>query len=164
MNNLLEIGIVTAPHGVKGEVSLVPWCDDSSVFSSLKFLFDDNFNRISIKSVKYKKNVVVLLLDCSSSRADAEKLRGKILSVRREDLPPLEDGCYYIADVIGSQVFSSDQLIGTVHSFIETGANIVYVVKTPENKEILIPDIPDVIVSADVNSKRLTVNLIEGLL
>lgn len=164
MNDFLEIGIIVAPHGVNGEVSLAPWCDDMSVFSSLGSLFDENMNEISIKGVKYKKNIVVLLLDCASSRSEAERLRGKILSVKREDLPPLDEDCYYIADVIGAEVFSSEGLLGTVESFIETGANIVYVVRTPENKEILIPDIPDVIEEADIQSKRLTVNLIEGLL
>lgn len=165
MNDLLEIGVIVAPHGLKGEVSLVPWCDDYSVFSLIDSLFDKNSNKISVLSVRYKKNNVILGLDCCSNRNEAEKLRGKIMSVRRSDLPPLEQGTYYIADILGAQVTSSCGVnIGTIDDFIETGANLVYVVKTTEGKEVLIPDIPDVICSVDIENKIITINLIEGLL
>ena len=83
-------------------------------------------------------------------------------------MPPLEDDTYYWIDLIGMAVFGpDDEYLGHITEIITTGANDVYVVKTPDDyqvKEILLPAISSVIIEVDMAAKRMCVVLPEGLI
>ena len=114
------------------------------------------------------KNIVRLALETVDSRDAAESLAGQSIFMPKKCLPQLEDGTYYWADLIGMTVYGSDDvLLGQVTEIIETGANDVYVVQTPQDhpvKEILIPAIESVVLDIDVANRRMRVELPDGLI
>ena len=99
-----------------------------------------------------------------SSIEEVERLRQAELYVSREDAIPLEEGEYYLADLIGMEVCDEDgTVLGTLTDVIETGANDVYVVTRENKKELLIPNIPSCILEVDIDSGRMKVHLLPGL-
>jgi len=79
-------------------------------------------------------------------------------------MPPLPDGVYYIKDIIGLSVYEGEKFIGEITDWIETGSNNVYVIKRPKGKDVLIPAIDSVVLNIDIENKRMSVNMMEGLM
>ncbi|MBQ1414743.1 MAG: 16S rRNA processing protein RimM, partial [Lachnospiraceae bacterium] len=95
----------------------------------------------------------------------AAKLRGAELFVSREDAVPLEEGEYYIADLLGMEVFTDEgEKLGFVKDVLETGANDVYIVQRPKGKPLLLPAIPECVLDIDVERGMMRVHIMEGLL
>ena len=112
----------------------------------------------------YHKNQVILKFKGCDSVEEAEGLRNTYLFVKREDLGKLPEGVYYIADLIGLEVYTDEnELLGTVDDIYSTGANDIYVVKDEMGKTKLLPGIPDVIQKIDLENAKITVHLLEGL-
>ena len=96
---------------------------------------------------------------------EADLLRGSYLIINREDEEPLEEGTYYIVDLLGSEVYTDeDVLLGKLEDIYNTGSNDIYVVKSKEGKQILLPAIGDVIKNIDIENKKMTVHLLPGLI
>lgn len=164
-SNRLEIGKIVNTHGLRGDIKVTPWCDDSTVFEEIDCLYDQENRAYQITAVKYHKGSVILTIDGIDNINEAEKLKNKILCVDRETLGELPEGVYYIEDLIGLQVITDDgKVLGNISDCFQTGSNDVYVVKTELGKEILLPAIKDVIKDIDLNTNKMTVTLIEGLL
>ncbi|MBQ3968609.1 MAG: 16S rRNA processing protein RimM, partial [Lachnospiraceae bacterium] len=108
---------------------------------------------------------VILKIKEIPDRNAAELLRNAELYVDRENAIELSEGEYFIADLIGLDVYTDeDKKLGSLYDVLKTGANDVYVIKTDEGKEILIPVIEDCIKKVDLEAKRVTVHLLKGLL
>lgn len=167
MKEYLELGQIVNVRGLKGEVKLNSFAEDDSVFETLKKVFIKKKNEMlekQIEKVSYTKNQVVLKFKDCNSIDEAEALRNTYLLVKKEDLGELPEGVYYIADLIGLDVYTeSGELLGKVDDIYSTGANDIYVVKNEEGKEKLLPGIDEVIKNIDIDSGKITVNLIEGL-
>ena len=87
------------------------------------------------------------------------------LEVDREHAVPLEEGTYYIVDLIGLEVYTEEgKLLGKVDDIYNTGANDIYVIKDELGKQVLLPGIKDVIKNVDLEGGKITVHLIPGLL
>ena len=87
------------------------------------------------------------------------------LLISREDAVPLEENENFIADLIHMTVVTDlGETLGTLDDVLQTGANDVYVVETPQKKEILLPAIRDCILNVDVEEKKMLVHVLEGLL
>ena len=85
--------------------------------------------------------------------------------MKREDAVPLEEDEYYIGDLIGMEVFTEDgNKFGVLKDVMETGANDVYIVDTPEHGEILVPAIHDCILDVDIEEKKMKIHLLPGLI
>lgn len=164
---MLEIGKIVNTHGLRGEIKVVYWTDYAEVFEEIQSVFIDkkgNVEEYKIKNVKYQKNNIILKLEGIDSIEDAEKLKNKVLSTSREQLGELEDGAYYIADLIGISVYDdSNNLIGKISDVLQTGSNDVYVVKREGAKDLLLPVIDDVVLNIDIEGKRIDVHVMEGL-
>ena len=99
-----------------------------------------------------------------SDRDEAELLRDQYVMVALDDAVPLEEDEFYLYQIIGLPVYTEDdEHLGEVVDVIETGANDVYVVRGPRG-EILLPAIEECILDVDIEGKRVTVRLMEGLL
>ena len=99
-----------------------------------------------------------------SDRDQAETLREQMVYISIKDAVPLEDGEYYLYQIEKMRVISDEgEELGRVTGLIETGANDVYVITTPQGGELLLPAIPDVIKKVDVENGVMTVHLLEGL-
>lgn len=135
-------------------------------FEWLEYIFVGNENpfRVPVESVRYHGNSILLKLGGYSSRDEAEHLRDQLLHVPEEEAIPLEEGEYFLYQTIGIEVYTEDGLLlGLVTDVLETGANNVFVVNGPAG-ELLIPDIEAVILDVSVDSGRLIIRPIPGLL
>lgn len=168
MEDLLKVGVITGTHGVRGEVKVYPTTDDIRRFTWLKeCILDDGRQQIPLvaEGCKFLKNQAILKFKGYDTIEAVEGYRGAGLWVDREHAVPLEEGEFYIADIIHAEVYEEDgTCLGILTDVMETGANDVYVVKMNNQKELLIPAIPQCIVDVDTEKPRITVRLMKGML
>ena len=154
------VGKVGAPHGVKGEVKIIPLTDFPERFSSMKEITvgDDVFAVTGHRTATGGNPI--LKLAGIDNRDDAARLTGKMLTVSRKETMPLREGEYYAFDIVGLSVFDeSGTYIGKVETVLKTGSNDVYVVKADSGKEILIPALKKIVTAIDIDGGKMTVNL-----
>ena len=168
MQKRLEIGQIVNTFGIKGQVKVKPFTDDINRFDRLKKIYISNKNgkkEYQIQEVKYHKNMVLMKLEGVDTPEQADLLRQSYLLVDRADEEPLEEGVYYIVDLLGLEVYTDDnKLLGKVDDIFNTGSNDIYVVKDEMGKQILLPGIPDVLKNVDLEKGKITVHLIPGLI
>ncbi len=167
MEDMLQVGVITQTHGIKGEVKVFPTTDDAQRFKKLKKVTLDNGKEhrdLEITSVKFFKNLVILKFKGIDDINDVEKYKKAPLFVTREDAVPLEENEYFIADLIGLKVISDEgEELGTLDDVLQTGANDVYVVKNDKGEEILVPAIKDCVKNVDIEGGEVTLHLLPGL-
>ena len=168
MEQFLRVGVISSTHGLRGEVKVYPTTDDPERFLDLDEVILDTGREhkiLEIEGVKFFKNQVILKFKGYDNINDIEKYLKKDLLVDREHAVELGENENFIADLIDMEVVTDEgKVLGTLTDVIETGANDVYAVKTPEGKEILLPAIRDCIRDVNVDEKRMTVHVMEGLL
>ena len=168
MEQFLRVGVISSTHGIRGEVKVYPTTDDPERFLDLDEVILDTGREhkiLEIEGVKFFKNQVILKFKGYDNINDIEKYLKKDLLVDREHAVELGENENFIADLIDMEVVTDEgKVLGTMTDVIETGANDVYAVKTPEGKEILLPAIRDCILDVNVDEKRMTVHVMEGLL
>lgn len=163
----LRVGVFTSTHGIKGEVKVYPTTDDSRRFLDLKELYLDTGKeliRMEIEKVRFFKEMVILKWKGINNINEIEKYKGSDLLIRRDQAVPLEENEVFIYDIIGSRVVTdTGRELGRLEEVLATGANDVYVVKTPEGKEILLPSIRQCILDVNTEKKEILVHLMPGL-
>lgn len=168
MEKQLQVGVISSTHGVRGEVKVFPTTDNASRFKHLKKVYLDTGREqipLEIQNVKFFKQFAILKFKGIDNINDIEKYKGKSLLIDREDAVELDEDEYYIADMIGMEVYTEDGcLFGTLKDVMETGANDVYIVDSKDNGEVLIPAIRDCILDVDVEKNRMMIHLMEGLI
>ncbi len=168
MEQKLRVGVITRTHGLKGEVKVYPTTDSPSRFDELETVTlkcGRTVKDLSIESVRYFKNLVILKFEGIDTINDIESYVGGDLYIDRSEGQPLGEDENYIADIIGMEVVTEDGArIGTVKDVMETGANDVYVVKCEGRKDLLLPAIKPCILDVDVENNRMTVRLLDGLM
>ena len=93
-------------------------------------------------------------------REAAQRLTGQLLTVTRAEAAPLDEGEYYVFDIVGLTVYDEEgHEFGTVENVLKTGSNDVYVVRAEDGREILIPALRAVVLAIDVPGGRMTVRL-----
>ena len=166
MEQLLQVGVISSTHGVRGEVKVFPTTDDPQRFKSLKNVILDTGKEqipLEIQGVKFVKQFVILKFKGIDNINDIERYKRRSLFVTREDAVELEEDEYYIADLIGMDVITDEGEEGKLVDVIETGANEVYVVEFDKYGEVLIPAIHDCILDVDIEAMIMKVHLLEGL-
>ena len=168
MEQFLRVGVISSTHGIRGEVKVYPTTDDPERFLDLDEVILDTGREhkiLEIEGVKFFKNQVILKFKGYDNINDIEKYLKKDLLVDREHAVELGENENFNADLIDMEVVTDEgKVLGTLTDVIETGANDVYAVKTPEGKENLLPAIRDCILDVNVDEKRMTVHVMEGLL
>lgn len=164
MENLLEIGQIVNTHGLRGDVKVMPWCDDPEIFHELAYVLIDG-EEFEIQKSSLHKNAVLLKLKGIDHINDAENYRNKVLTIPREELGELPEGTYYICDLLGCSVETVDgRNLGKICDIIKTGSNDVYVVEDITKKQVLIPVIDEVIKSVSIDEKRIVIEPLKGLI
>lgn len=168
MEQLLQVGVISSTHGVRGEVKVFPTTDNLRRFEELDEVIlqtRTEQRHLAIAGVKYFKQFAILKFKGIDNINDIEKYKGCALFVTREQAQPLEENEYYIADLIGMQVYTEDGArFGELKDVMETGANDVYIIRTEEHGEVLIPAIRDCILEVDVEEQKMTIHLMDGLI
>ena len=143
MNSYLELGQIVNVKGLKGEVKVNPFTENIERFEELKTVlikFKNENKEFEIEKVGYHKNQVILKFKGINTVEEAEKLRNSYILIDRNDLEPLEEGVYYITDLLGLEVYTEDgTLLGKVDDIYNTGSNDIYVVKDDLGKQKLLP-------------------------
>ena len=167
MQEYFEVGQIVNTHGLKGYVKVVPFTDDIQRFEELKSVliaFKKELIECKIQDVKYVKNMVSLKLVGIDDINEAEKYKGCYLKISRKNAKKLEKNTYFIADLIGLKVYDEkEQLVGILEDIFPTGSNDVYVVRTDEGKQILLPAISQVIKSIDIEQEKIIVDISQGV-
>ena len=167
MEDLLQIGVITTTHGVRGEVKVFPTTDDPMRFKKLKQVILDTGKEqieLEVAGARFFKNLVILKFKGIDNINDMEQYRQKSLYVTRENAVPLGENEYFIADLIGLKVVSDEgEELGELSDVLQTGANDVYVVSKENTPDLLIPAIRDCIKQVDIESGTMQVHLLAGL-
>ena len=167
MEQLLQVGVISSTHGVRGEVKVFPTTDDVKRFKKLKKVILDTGKEqlpLEIEGVKFFKQFVILKFRGIDNINDIEKYKGKRLLVDREHAVKLKKDEYFIADMIGMDVFTEDgELFGALKDVMETGANDVYIIEMSDGKEVLVPAIKQCILDVDIENRKMVIHLLEGL-
>lgn len=161
----LECGKIVAAHGLRGDVRVQPWGNDPNELCGFTALFlDKGARQVTVELARVQKNVVLLKIEGVDTVEQAQQLRGKVLYIDRE-LDTLEEGQYYVQDILGLRVVDADsgKLYGELIDITETGANDVYHVRFADGSVQLVPAIPQVIIGIDIDSGEMKIRPLVGL-
>ena len=165
------IGEITRPHGIKGAVRVTVHTDYPERFDSLSQVYimpagGGLPREVSFALVGRHKQQLICCLEDVSSREAAEKLRGMLLVIPRDEAIKLPPDHYYIFELVGLAVYTEDgKHLGRLKDVLQPGANDVYIVEAEAlDHEILLPAIKDVIISVDLAKGQMLVRLLPGLL
>jgi 16S rRNA processing protein RimM len=165
---LISLGKIVKPQGLKGEFRVFPHGGQSENLAALERVTIAEPNgkqwETAIRSCRVKGSLYILSVLGVDVIEQAERLVGGEILAREEDLEPLAEGEFYWYEAVGMEVYADDgRLLGRVASLLATGANDVLQVQDGD-REILLPNIPDVILHVDREQKRITVRLLPGLI
>ena len=168
MEEYFEIGQIVNTSGLKGEIKIKPFTDDIKKFNNLKTIYvsiKKELKEFEIEHVRFSKNMVFIKLKGINTIEEAENYRNLYLKIKRDKDEKLEEGVYYVVDLIGCTVYTDDnQELGKLEDVFSTGSNDVYVVKDEMGKQVLLPAIKEVIKQVDIDNKKIIVHLLEGLI
>lgn len=161
----LAIGYLRRPHGLRGEMVMEIHTDfPERLQRGRKVYLGEDHRPTTIASIRPHKDGVLIAFQGIQSPEEAAAWRNQWVYVRSDELPPLPAGEYYAHQLIGLQVFDeSERLLGELIEVLDTPANKVYLVRKPDGKELLLPAIPQVILSVHIEEKRMRVHLLPGL-
>lgn len=168
MQEFLEIGQIVNTFGIKGMVKVKPFTDDIKRFDNLEKIYikkNGTKKEYIIEQVKYQKDTVLIKFKYIDKIEDAENLKSSYILIDRKDEPELEEGTYYIVDLLGLDVYTdNNKLLGKLDDIFNTGSNDIYVVKDKLGKQILLPAISEVIKDINIDEKKIIVHILEGLI
>ncbi len=167
--DFLQVGKIVNTHALQGEVKVVSNSDFKEdrfkKGSTLVIDFNGEYVEVVVATHRVHKGADLLKFKHLNSINDVEKYKGCALLVSTDDLEELEENEFYYFEIIGCEVVTTDgEKIGEISEILETGANDVWVVKRQGQKDALIPYIEDVVKDVDIDTKTVTIQVLEGLL
>ncbi len=159
----LEAGKIVTTHGIRGEVKIMPYTDTPELLCEFDRLFiGKDKSELYIERSRVAKNMVIAKIEGVDTVEAAEKYRNKVLFMHRDDLE-LDEDTYFIQDLIDMEVQDADSgfVYGKITDVLQNGANDVYVIKG--DREYLVPAIPDVVISTDIDSNIMQIRPLDGL-
>jgi 16S rRNA processing protein RimM len=160
----IDFGKITSTHGIRGEVKIYPYTDDVDNILSLKKIYIEE-KGYKVSSIKFHKNMFIAKLIGINTVEEAETFRNKLVQREIDESEELDEDTYYIKDLIGLDVYlEKGELFGKIKDVFQTGANDVYVIRTLDEKEVLIPAIKSVVKDVDITSNKMIIELMEGLI
>ena len=162
-----RIGQIVNTQGLKGEVRVYPYVDDINRFDDIEsFYLNKNLNEeFEVERVRYKGNMVIMKIKGIDSIELAEKIKSKNLYISRENSVDLDEDEFFIADLIGLEVFTvAGDKVGVLKDVLQYSANDVYVVKGDNDKEYLIPSTMKFVPEINLEDKKMIIDPIKGML
>lgn len=163
----LVVGKLRRPHGLRGDVLMSVWTDFPERLSPGMILFvGDGHKPLTIHDLRWHRKDMLISFEGYHDREQAGVFRNQVVSVRADELPDLDEGEYYLHEFIGLQVIDAtdNKSLGVVVKIIETGANDVFLIRTEDDKELLLPDIESVVKEVDIDQGIMRVIVPTGLL
>ncbi|MDR2047698.1 MAG: ribosome maturation factor RimM [Clostridiales bacterium] len=150
------IAKITKPHGVRGELKVLPDTYDDGVFKKLKSVFIDG-KMFALEYAKFAGGYIILKLAGIDDMNAAESLRDKSVSIDEAERPKLPNGVHYISDLLGCGVYVGEKRIGELSDVLQNGAADVYVADGGEY-EIMFPALKDLLKKIDTANKLIILN------
>ena len=167
-DEFITIGKIVSTQGNKGEVNILPLTNSTDRFKNLVTVFLRNNNSqttLNIEKIRIKENTVILKLKDIESIEEAKIIVGSFLEVERKNAVKLPKNTYFIFEIIGLEVYTENNIfLGKVENVISTGSNDVYIVKGKNKKELFIPAIHEVVKNVNLEKKRITIKMVDGLI
>ncbi len=164
MGTLMELGYVNNVRGLRGEIKVIHYCDYKEFFEELDSVFIQN-TEYEIESIKYYKDQVILKLSGIDTVEQAETLKNQTVYAEKDALPPLPEGVFYIADLIGVKAYLEDgSYVGEVTDVLQNGPTDILELKQEDGSQLLIPRVKEFVPYISVTDKKMTITPIEGLL
>jgi 16S rRNA processing protein RimM len=153
------VGVVGAPHGVRGEVKVRPRTDVAGRFRKGSRLLCDGVGELIIASVRGAADVPIVRFEGLNTRTDAERIRGRSLRVTRAEARRAAMGAYLWADLLGLRVETPEgKALGIVNEVLRAGETDVLVVRAEGSREeLLLPAIASVVREVDIGGGRIVV-------
>ena len=165
LKQYLETGEIVGTHGIKGELRVHPWSDTPDFLCDFKtfYLDEKGINSIKVKSSRVHGNIVLIKIDGCDTIEAAEKMRGKILYIKRSDAK-LPEGRSFVQDIIGCEAIDVDtkQVYGVITDVITGIANDVWTVEK-DGKEYLLPAIDDVVIKKELQYEKIYIRPLKGI-
>lgn len=165
-DNFVAVGYIVRPHGIKGDIKIMPLSDNPLRYSTLKkvYIFTKSGKKeCVVNKVKKTKGGLIVGFAPPLTVSEAEESAGGHIMVSADEVPGLGKGRYYHFEIIDMEVYTTDGgYLGRISDILSTGSNDVYIVKG-NDREYLIPAIYDVIKEVDTTAKRMVIELIDGL-
>ena len=161
------VGRVLKPQGIKGEVKVEVITSFPEHFNNLNGLYikKNEYELLEVESRRFSKHFVLIKFKNIETRNDAESLRNEYLYIPEEELYSLGKDEFYNHQLIGLKVFSEEEdIIGEIVEVESYPENDVLIVKDSNKQEHLIPVVKDIIREIDVESQKVIIHVIEGLL
>jgi 16S rRNA processing protein RimM len=161
----LVVGEILKPFGYLGEVKVKVITDYPKQLIKHKTVYiGPDARAFQVERARFHSGYVLMKFAGFDSDTSVAKLRGEIVQIPADQAAKLKKNQFYHHQIIGLKaVTATGEALGTVEQILETGANDVYLVRTPDGKEILLPAIKSVIKHIDLDAKTITVELIPGL-
>lgn len=162
MDKQICIGTIVAPHGVRGDIRILPQTEHPEQFLDLDYLLLEDGRTLHLTNARFHKRMALVKCREVNNMNEAELLRGKKVFIRTEDLPELGEGEFYVADLLGCNVVDAEGAqVGVLKDVISTGSNDVYIVKANDGKEILVPALKQHVKEINPQERRIVVELPE---
>ena len=152
----VEAGEIVTTHGVRGEVKVLPWLDDAEMLCEFDRCRLDG-KEYTIDQCRVQKTCNLVKLRGIDTMEDAQKLRGKVIELFREDI---DDEVIFAAELVGMGVYADGVCIGKITEVLDYPGNSVYVV---DNGKYMLPAVKEFILSTDMEKNEMQVKLIEGM-
>lgn len=169
--NYFNVAKIVNTRGLRGELKVISYTDfpeerfksgtELQIFKTEKD--EVPVQTVTVKNAKEYKGSFIVTLEGMNSINDVEKFKGMILKVEEDQLQDLEEGEFYLHQIIGLDVIENDQKIGTIKEVLSYGPNDVWVVKRPNQNDLLLPYLKDVILNVDLEQGAVQVSVPEGL-
>ena len=159
-----KLGQITSPVGIKGEMRVYPYTDDTTRFSAVKtILVDGEKEPRRLERFRRDKNLVVIKISGIDDRNASELYRGKNLFVDKKDFP-LEEDVFFADDIVGIEVYSEDgKRVGKVIDILNKPNQDIYEIETQEGKTFMLPAVKEFVLDIDTSEGKMTVRLIDGI-
>ena len=161
--DIIKLGKITAPQGIKGEVRVYPYTDKPTRFSEIEAVLL-NGRRCRIEKARYMKNMAILKLEGIDDRNAAEAVRNRELLLPREELWKQPEDTYFVDDLVGCAVVSEDGApVGTLKTIHSRPAQDLYEIERADGSSFLLPAVKEFIKDVKTDEKIIVIHLIEGL-
>ena len=158
------VGRLTRVHGVQGELSVLVLSEVPGRFDDGAVVYLENGRALTVESARPHNARLLVRFREVPDRTAAEALRGALVVVPARTSPPLPEGSWWDHQLVDCEVRTDgDRALGRVTEIIHTAANDVWVAVSEAGAETLVPALKDVLVSVDVDAKRIVVREIPGL-
>jgi 16S rRNA processing protein RimM len=165
----IAVGVIRKAHGVRGEASIEPWTDSPERFEDLSAVTlvspDDAQTRaVTIESTRAHGERALVKFAGIETPEDVQLLQNWTIEIPEEDARALGDDEYFIHDLIGLTLFDPEgRERGIVADVLEGGGGLLLVVKRAAGRTFELPFAADLCTEIDLETKRIVVDLPEGL-